>query len=61
MTDPIFETREALEAWAEANGQYAIYLPFDTMRSLEVAEEISAQIARVKAAHAHLLKGQDDG
>ncbi len=61
MTDPTFETREALEAWATnyaANAKYSFEIGYTIQEDYEA---YNAQIARVKAAHAHLLKGQNDG
>jgi len=55
MTDPTFETRGALEAWNDLSGS--------RMRNvIERAIELQTKKeSRVRAAHAHLLKGQNDG
>jgi hypothetical protein len=57
MTDPTFETREALGAWFKAMRSYR---SFHFARGNEVnVDDISAQMTRVRAAHAHLLEKND--
>lgn len=61
MTDPTVETREALETWADEMLFQAMDMCEDPAFTIAEIDELRAQIARVKVAHAHLLKGQDDG
>ncbi len=60
MTDPKFETREAYLAWEKEQADYGMEMLFDPTFSIADMNHLRSEIVRVKAAHAHLLKGQDD-
>ncbi len=55
MTDPTFETREALEEWCRQSVRLI------ALKFVPNAQRQRDKIARVRTAHAHLLKGQNDG
>ncbi len=58
MTDPTFDTLEALEDWEARKRSWIAY---HNMMGHEVnVDDSYFQIARVRAAHSHLLKGNDD-
>lgn len=59
MTDPTFEDERELEAWVEATETAALCRWFAGGDADECNAEM-AYIDSVRAAHAHLLKGQDD-
>ena len=59
MTDPTFDTLEALEAW-ERKAKFKGREHHRLGRNLAAIETVWT-IRRVLAAHSHLLKGNDDG
>ncbi len=54
-TDPVFETREALEAWRTRRMDDLLRVGPETFNGLGIA----AQMHRVTLAHAHLLENDD--
>lgn len=58
MTDSTFDTLEALEAWViQTHNDAHVYSNWGLHAK---AHGLFDQIARVSAAHAHLLEGNDD-
>jgi hypothetical protein len=57
-SDPTFETREALEAWADRKA--SSIGPSNALRMYRRADATRALIMRVTLAHARLLKEPND-
>ena len=58
QTDPTFDTLEALEAWASK--QKSKIMADMILGLADYATPLINQVTRVRAAHSHLLKGNDD-
>ena len=58
MTDPAFDTLEAWQQWERDKHLWIIR--HDIMGHCVDVVQLKKQIARVRAAHSHLLKGHDD-
>ena len=57
MTDPTFDTLEALEAWSSK--QKSKIMADMILGVADYATPLISQVTRVRAAHSH-LKGNDD-
>ena len=53
QTDPTFEKQRALDFWCNRQADWRDYL-------IKLAGEVDSTMNRVRAAHSHLLKGNDD-